>query len=582
MQSMSISALRASTDPSLEFVYITDNLKEGVFKYTGTSGPSDDDAMVIIQASGSRRFRRIYDDKVNVQWFGAIGDGVTDDTVAFQNAASFVSLQFRLDIDGPSYRYRGEAILYIPSGRYLITNSNALLAENTIQKKSITILGCGNGSSEIFYRNTTNSEPLLYNTSWQWLRVKSLLFTCDTENGIFFHSDAKNAAQNYLFEDVGFVKWGMGFNLTGTNNNSEFTFNSCDMSQFMGPFLFVGTTNTADQFLNYRINNCQWWSTDAPFFIFNKGGHININNLDVSDWGRTLTDKAFLFELRGASHARGVCHFTCTNLRIEAKNSNAALIYSEWPQGNVTFDGLDLTSQISQYTYGEMIRIFFPGTDGPCYVFKNFELVGTISINIGTESFRRYLNLIKFSDGVWLNKEKPSDVVLFNVPVNKGGTPIVQFRNVRPNSGGENGYPDAVGYNVWDSDIGIRDRSFGEGGEIKTITIRPGSNGLSTPSFTQKINFPVSSIIVGFKVLNNLTGTGENNDASFLLQTQESTPELLSKAFFSSLLTQRASVEASSSLPFFANTEAKSNLEIKADSDFNTANSNLVYVIEYI
>lgn len=576
MQSMSISALRVSTDPSLEFVYITDTQKEGVFKHSGTSGPSDDGAMVIVQTRGLRRFRRIYDDKVNVRWFGAVGDGITDDTLAFQKAALFVGSQVRALAGSPN---RCEAILYIPAGVYLVTGKDALIPPKTIQTRSYTIMGSGNAATEIVYANTATNDPLLYNTSWQFIRIKDIHFRAKAPESTFFLSNATNAAQNYLFENVGFRGWKTGLDLTGTNNNSEFTFNSCDMSHFTGPFIRAGAADTTDQFLNYRINDCQWWSTDAPFLVFNKGGHIHVRNLDVSAWGAGLTERTHLFQLRGTNHARGVCHFTCENLRVEAYSSNCALLYSEWPQGNVTFDGLDLTSQFFRMGYGEIISIVYPAMDCPSYVFRNFELVGTVKISAGTESFRRYHKVIRFEDGAWLGKNKPSDVVVFNVPVNKGGTPIVRFRNVRPEYFTFSNTPDVEGYSVWDSDLGLRHRSFGEGVELKTVTIRPDLNGASFPNFSQKVNFPVGTIIVGFEVYNS--GTGKGNDATFLLRTSGVTRELICKAHFSVLNRQRAStLMPSAALPFFADTEAKSNLEIKADTDFDGP-IDLLYIIKY-
>lgn len=69
---------------------------------------------------------------INVKWFGAIGDGVTDDTTSFQSAISFV-------------KSVAPATLYIPKGVYLYTSlGNLQLPGVTITGEGIeaTVLQC--------------------------------------------------------------------------------------------------------------------------------------------------------------------------------------------------------------------------------------------------------------------------------------------------------------------------------------------------------------------------------------------------------------------------------------------------------
>ena len=69
----------------------------------------------------SGRWRRVYSGPLNVRWFGATGDGITDDTLAIQRAIS------ALDLKGT---------LFFPKGTYLITdmltiNGISLVGEDT-------------------------------------------------------------------------------------------------------------------------------------------------------------------------------------------------------------------------------------------------------------------------------------------------------------------------------------------------------------------------------------------------------------------------------------------------------------------
>ena len=58
----------------------------GVFYYDPTDDTAADNGGTVVVDSAGRRFRRHYSGHVDVRWFGAVGDGVTDDTAAIQSA----------------------------------------------------------------------------------------------------------------------------------------------------------------------------------------------------------------------------------------------------------------------------------------------------------------------------------------------------------------------------------------------------------------------------------------------------------------------------------------------------------------
>jgi hypothetical protein len=60
---------------------------EGQFYYDSTSSEADDGGMIIAPDDGSGRWKRLYGDRLMVEWFGAVG-GATDDTSAFQLAVN--------------------------------------------------------------------------------------------------------------------------------------------------------------------------------------------------------------------------------------------------------------------------------------------------------------------------------------------------------------------------------------------------------------------------------------------------------------------------------------------------------------
>lgn len=103
--STSVSELRAEPDPVEGFAYyVTDVGMEGFFQYEPGDTSSPDNTGTILVSTSGARFKRIIDQSfVNVRWFGAVGDGATDDTAAINAAIG-----------------DGNVTVYIPEGTYMV------------------------------------------------------------------------------------------------------------------------------------------------------------------------------------------------------------------------------------------------------------------------------------------------------------------------------------------------------------------------------------------------------------------------------------------------------------------------------
>jgi len=84
---LTITELRATTEPSSSVRYYTTDLRqEGFWYYDAADVTGTDNTGTILVSSNGKRFKRIYDGSPVVTWFGGVGDGVTDNILAFNKA----------------------------------------------------------------------------------------------------------------------------------------------------------------------------------------------------------------------------------------------------------------------------------------------------------------------------------------------------------------------------------------------------------------------------------------------------------------------------------------------------------------
>ena len=128
------AALRAYTGRAKR-IYVTGLLVTakpagiaGVFQYDPTDTTSTDNGGTIIVGIDGRRWRRDFSNAINVKWFGATGNGVTDDTDAGRKA--YLALT-------------DNSILVFPPGEYVMQNASASVGAYLSGRKNILISGYG-------------------------------------------------------------------------------------------------------------------------------------------------------------------------------------------------------------------------------------------------------------------------------------------------------------------------------------------------------------------------------------------------------------------------------------------------------
>lgn len=127
-----VAELRSMTAPDASFVYlVTDKGQEGHFVVDPDDHTTaDNTGTVLVAASGARLKRLLESPYLNARWFGAKGDGVTDDMAAIQNA---INTAFAL----------GGGTVFLPKGTYIVSPSGSTKIN---LRDNVHVLGEGTAS----------------------------------------------------------------------------------------------------------------------------------------------------------------------------------------------------------------------------------------------------------------------------------------------------------------------------------------------------------------------------------------------------------------------------------------------------
>ena len=190
----SVADLRAVSSSQVTFIFVESYYGVGpdggggnyeVISLT-SSGYTDNGGTIIIANDGAV-WKLISTNKISVKQFGAKGDGSTDDTSAFASALSNVNN------------------LYIPLGKYVITNQLTKTFDTTVTQVSngFSITGDGMGASQIVFRN--GSGLTLNLNGAPGMTVEQLSFLADQTSGTAIYvTETIGAAQEttITFRDI--------------------------------------------------------------------------------------------------------------------------------------------------------------------------------------------------------------------------------------------------------------------------------------------------------------------------------------------------------------------------------------------
>lgn len=535
------------------------------------NAPADAAVKTLIESPGSATaaalnatFAPVMPDDINMRTLGAAGSNTVDNT-AFESALATAKASKR------STTYAtdplGMITIDIPAGDFQITDIRGLIgAEEMTQKvRGLRLRGAGSDLTQIIFAPSGAGE-MGYNKYWQNVAFEGMTFATAVADSTFLTSEAVagSAPQEYTFTDIKWSgPWKYVLNLVGTNNNSEFRFFGCATSGMAagGAFLYISAVNTSDQFLNYWFYGFKHWSTSAALVDAARGGHFHFYGLDCSAWGVDLTAPGYILNLRGNTHSHGTQTLTANGMRVEAKNPLAGLLYSEWADGNVTIE-CDWSSQVSTYTYGDIIYIDLGNVSGPIYNFHDSNLAGGIKIKYGTSAWAKQ-HRIGVNQTVWQQRLTPSEVVSYDESaVSASGNvirPSVTFDGCR---GNYQSY--ATGASVWNATIG----HGGSGDLVKSTqkrVVQVHSPGGSLTTETAIVNLPVGALITGITSISPATSSGDDLDGgTWKINTTEATPVTVASVSTSGRLAAGYSLHTELPVPYLCDTRERATLSVTA------------------
>jgi hypothetical protein len=475
----------------------------------------------------------------------------------------------------------GTRVIELGAGTYTFTELKALMGREGMTSKvnGIRFQGAGRGLTVVVF-SPAETGALMFNDYWLNIAISGITFATLTAGSTFMQSYTTHSAQQYTFTDVGWSgPWKYVFDLQGNDNNSEFTFYSCSTSKLAndGTFLYIGGTNTSDQFLNYWFYGFKHWSTSASIIDASRGGHFHFFGADVSDWGSALTAPRKLFNLRGFVHSQGVTHMHVNSLRVEAKSPHCGLLYSEWPSGNVSIQ-TDWSSQMPFQTYGNMVDINVEQNNGAIYNIHDSHLAGTINVTYGVNAYTKR-HAISVRNTHWAQKLTPSEVVTYTQPAANKIDPHVDFIGCR----GDSSDPittTASGATAWDATVGATSGDLVKPVTKRQLLVHGINGGLSTPSGRVRFNLPVGALITGFRAFAPAGTSTEADGGSFSLSTTEATPTVVASLTLSTARSAGYNLSTELAVPYLCSARQKATLDVLATDITQTNALNHSIVVE--
>lgn len=291
----SYAALRAYSGTATQ-IRITNNGISGFFYRDDADTTAIDNGGTVIVAANGKRWKRDYDGVVNVKWFGAKGDGVTDDTLAITQAANNLKDYQTLDFGTGTYliSYKGTP--------YSSVYGNSVL--DFLNKRGISIVGA-NATIKVVNHNIATYGGLRFANfkGCKYVKISGFIFdmtfTGVNTSALYYPfcgaitaldddapaPDFETLNSDFLIKDCTFKLFHPYGNWATTNAgyggdiNNGYKLFSIFTS---GPY---SPTQYVNQCRNIEVSSCTWKKGHNGYGIWYwSWNNCKVNNCIVEDW----------------------------------------------------------------------------------------------------------------------------------------------------------------------------------------------------------------------------------------------------------------------------------------------------------
>lgn len=433
----------------------------GLFSWSSTSTATADGGVVVsVTGVATGRWLRLYSGAVNPRWWGAKGDGTTDDSAAFVAMRGYIERNRRTNLaPGNDGNRLGGVTILIPAGSYLVTTPQALMAAGTVSTRTQgwALKGEGRYVSQILYQPATAGTYLLNDDDrWLHLTIEDIAFNSNSLTNHFMLTTSSGGSQNFVFRNVEWTgTWGYTHKLEGSDNNDVWTLDHCRWRGTFDKAIYAeAATQTSDQNVNYWLRDCEFTGPSGTLLWFEKGGNISITG---GSWIHTGAGGRFL-SLIGASHSSGVMRLYVEGVRVESRVDASQLIYSEWggQNGSITFKSCDFgpSQNLRTSTATHCVFVYNNGP-GPAVAFEDCTLLGVHEYQYADSQWA-HLTSIRYTGCTHCQVAEPRFLITYTPlagALNGGSKPCIHFRLCRGNS--------SQSQQPWDCDFGSEDAFLG-------------------------------------------------------------------------------------------------------------------------
>lgn len=463
--------------------------------------------------------------------FGAKGDGVTDDSAAFIACRDAYLASATVNAQG-ARTLRGR--MTIPAGKYLITQPAALFDQGALssaQTYGYHVTGADRSGTEIIFTPAAPGALCINPNMFLNTTFENVCFTGSNADAVFLSSISQGGfAQNYTFRNCMWLgTWNEGIQLGGNvnaGNNSEIVWDKCGIhGAYTGAFFHCGSGGafqSQDQFVNFDFNACEIELYSGTFLRADYGGSIRVRGGSM-----IMINSGTLFDLRTGVHFGGIANLLVEGQRIELRNSNCKLIYSEWKAGVVQFVGCDM-EPIAGVNW--TTATFYGSNDSGVLVSWNgcklmghheYQFDGNMWSAVGSKAIYRDCIIGQYDD--------LQDLIVSTAlasTTSLGGAWLIEFAGCKgKNNYGTNGADHAHDVVMnWqqrkNAEVTRRSRSL----KTRGGTLPSSSGGWGT---TIDVWMPLRSIVTDVHCSRPAGGADAATAWSYTLQTTEATPTVL-------------------------------------------------------